>query len=192
MRRQKEFKPDREGASLLSRLYITQKQRKSIYKWALYALVLLALSVLQDVVLCRVRFLGATTDLVPCAIILICVLEGGESGAVFSLVASLLYLYSGTAPGPYCVVFLVVFGLGISIFRQAYLQSGFGAAALCVTAGMLAYEFGVFLIGLFLGYTMPERWLSFLITVAMTLLSVPLLYPVLLRTQAIGGQTWKE
>jgi hypothetical protein len=192
MRLQKEFKPDREGASLLSRLYITQKQRKSIYKWALYALVLLVLSVLQDVVLCRVRLMGATTDLVPCAIILICVLEGAESGAVFSLVASLLYLYSGTAPGPYCVVFLVIFGLGISIFRQAYLQSGFGAALLCVTAGMLIYEFGVFLIGLFLGYTMPERWLSFLITVAMTLLCVPLLYPVLLRTQAIGGQTWKE
>ena len=192
MRRQKEFKPDREGASLLSRLYITQKQRKSIYKWALYALVLLVLSVLQDVVLCRVRLMGATTDLVPCAIILICVLEGAESGAVFSLVASLLYLFSGTAPGPYCVVFLVIFGLGISIFRQAYLQSGFGAALLCVTAGMLIYEFGVFLIGLFLGYTMPERWLSFLITVAMTLLCVPLLYPVLLRTQAIGGQTWKE
>ncbi len=192
MRRQKEFKPDREGASLLSRLYITQKQRKSIYKWALYALVLLVLSVLQDVVLCRVRLMGATTDLVPCAIILICVLEGAESGAVFSLVASLLYLYSGTAPGPYCMVFLVIFGLGISIFRQAYLQSGFGAALLCVTAGMLIYEFGVFFIGLFLGYTMPERWFSFLITVAMTLLCVPLLYPVLLRTQAIGGQTWKE
>ena len=113
MRRQKEFKPDKEGAGLLARLYITQKQRRSIYKWSLYALVLLVLSVLQDVVLCRVRVLGATTDLVPCAIILICVLEGGESGAIFSLIASLLYVYSGTAPGPYCMVFLVIFSLGI-------------------------------------------------------------------------------
>lgn len=192
MRRQKDFKPDKSGASLLSRLYITQKQRKSIYKWALYALVLLVLSVVQDVVLCRVRILGATTDLVPCAIVLICVLEGAESGAVFSLVASLLYVYSGTAPGIYCMVLLVIFGLGISIFRQAYLQSGFGAAMLCVAVGMLAYEMGVFLFGLFLGHTVPERALSFLITVGMTMVAVPLLYPLLLRTQSIGGQTWKE
>lgn len=192
MGRQKDFKPDKEGASLLSRLYITQKQRKSIYKWALYALILLVLSVLQDVTLCRIRVLGATTDLVPCAIILICVLEGAESGAIFALVSSLVYLYTGTAPGPYCMVFLVVFGLGISIFRQAYLQSGFSACLLCTTAGMLAYEGGVFLIGLFLGYTLPQRWIGFLITTGMTLVTVPALYPLLLRTQSIGGQTWKE
>ena len=126
MRKQKDFKPDKEGAGLLARLYITQKQRRSVYKWSLYAFLLLVLSVLQDVVLCRVRIFGATTDLVPCAIILICVLEGGEGGAVFALISSLLYVYSGTAPGPYCMVFLVLFALGISIFRQAYLQSGFG------------------------------------------------------------------
>ena len=192
MRRQKEFKPDKEGAGLLARLYITQKQRRSIYKWSLYALVLLVLSVLQDVVLCRVRVLGATTDLVPCAIILICVLEGGESGAIFSLIASLLYVYSGTAPGPYCMVFLVIFSLGISIFRQAYLQSGFSAALLCVAVSLVAYEGGTYLIGLFLGLTMPDRWLSFLITSGLTLITVPILYPILLRTQSIGGQTWKE
>ncbi len=192
MRRQKEFKPDKEGAGLLARLYITQKQRRSIYKWSLYALVLLVLSVLQDVVLCRVRVFGATTDLVPCVIFLICVLEGGEGGAVFALVSSLLYVYSGTAPGPYCMVFLVIFALGISIFRQAYLQSGFGAAFLCTAVGMLAYEGGVYLMGLFLGLTMPERWVGFLVTGGLTLVAVPILYPLLLRTQSIGGQTWKE
>ena len=84
------------------------------------------------------------------------------------------------------------FGLGISIFRQAYLQSGFSAALLCTTAGMLAYEGSVFLIGLFLGYTLPQRWIGFLITTGMTLVTVPALYPLLLRTQSIGGQTWKE
>lgn len=192
MKRQKDFKPDKEGASLLSRLYITQKQRRSIYKWALYALVLLVLSVLQDVVLCRFRILGATTDLVPCAIILICVLEGAESGAVFTLLASLLYVYSGTAPGPYCMVFLVLFALCISIFRQAYLQSGFGAAFLCTAAAVLVYEMAVYFMGVFLGLTGADRWLGFLITGGLTLVAIPLLYPLLLRTQSIGGQTWKE
>lgn len=192
MGRQKDFKPDKEGAGLLSKLYITQKQRKAIYKWALYSLVLLLLSVLQDVVLCRFRLLGATTDLVPCAIVLICALEGAEGGSVFALIASTLYYFSGTAPGPYCIVFLTVFSLAISIFRQAYLQSGFSAALLCATVGVLVYELGVFLLGIFLGYTIPQRWLAPFITTGLTLVSVPVLYPLLLRTQSIGGQTWKE
>ena len=192
MGRQKDFKPDREGTGLLAKLFITQKQRKSIYKWALYSFVLLLLSVLQDVVLCRFRLFGATTDLVPCAIVLICALEGAEGGSVFTLIASLLYYFSGTAPGPYCIVFLTVFSLGVSIFRQAYLQSGFGAAIVCVLTGSLAYELGVFLIGLFLGYTIPRRWLAPFITTGLTLVAVPALYPLLLRIEAIGGQTWKE
>jgi hypothetical protein len=87
---------------------------------------------------------------------------------------------------------LVIFALGISIFRQAYLQSGFGAIFLCAAAGMFAYEGGIYLMGLFLKLTLPGRWFSFLITCALTVVTVPVLYPILLRTQSIGGQTWKE
>ena len=41
-----EFKPDNVGTGLLSKLYLTKKQRQALLKWLLYALVLL---VLQDV-----------------------------------------------------------------------------------------------------------------------------------------------
>ena len=192
MRRQKDFKPDKEGAGLLARLYITQKQRKSIYKWALYALVLLLLSVVQDVVLCRVRLWGATTDLVPCAIILICVLEGAEGGAIFALVSSLLYLYSGTAPGPYCLVFLVIFSLGISIFRQAYLHQGFAATFLCTAAAVMFYELLLFALGAFLGSTTLPRIRIFALTGAYTVALLPLMYPMFRSISKIGGESWKD
>ena len=101
MAKKQDFKPDKTGNGILSKLYLTAAQRRTILKWTLYAVVLLALSLLQDVVLSKVRLFGATTDLVPCAIILICILEEAHKSAVFTLIASCLFLFSGSAPGTY-------------------------------------------------------------------------------------------
>ena len=69
-RRKNEFKPDRpHGSSILSRLYITKKQRLAIGKWLLMALVLVVLSAVQDSVMSRVQIFGTTTDLVSAAIL---------------------------------------------------------------------------------------------------------------------------
>ena len=73
-----EFKPDRTGTNPFKRLYITRLQRKQILKWGLYALVCLVVLIIQDVIMSRVRFSGATTDLVPCLILLISIYEGVE------------------------------------------------------------------------------------------------------------------
>jgi hypothetical protein len=192
MEKKYEFKPDKPRTGWLSKLYLTQKQRSSILKWSLYALVLLLLSVVQDVVMCRFRIFGATTELVPCAIFLICILEGAEGGCLFTLLAAWIYLYTGTPAGPYCIVFITMLGIGMSIFRQAYLQRGFGTALLCVSLCMVFYELAVFGIGMFLGQTYGYRILGFLITALSSVLVVPVLYPVLLRIQAIGGEIWRE
>ena len=111
-RRKYEFRPDKLRSTLANKLYLTPKQRKTILRWFLLAVLLVVFSVLQDVILCRLRIFGASTDLVPCGIFLICILEGMERGSIFCLIASLLYLFSGTAPGAYCVVlitFLAIF-----------------------------------------------------------------------------------
>ena len=71
-------------------------------------MALLLISILQDVILCRFRLFGATTDLIPCAIILICIMEGVENGSVFALIASLIYQFSGSAPGMYAMVFITI------------------------------------------------------------------------------------
>jgi len=192
MARKYEFKPDKPRSGWISKLYLTRKQRLSMLKWGLYGLALLVLSVLQDVLLCRFRVYGATTELVPCGIFLICVLQGLESGSVFALVASLLYLFSGSAPGPYAMVFITFLAVGVTFLRQSYLQSGFSAALLCTAGAMLVYEMLVFLIVLFLQQTRPDRVVGFLLTAGMTLVSVPVLYPIFLAIGKIGGETWKE
>lgn len=187
-----EFKPDKPHSGFLNKLHLTQTQRKTLLKWFLYSLVLLVIALLQDVILSRVRLLGATTDLVPCAIILICIMEGTESGSIFSLIASLLYLFSGTAPGNYAMVLLTALAILLCVFRQAYLQQGFGAAFLCTGAALLLYELAIFAIGLFLELTTFTRITGFLVTAGLSLLALPVLYPIFLAIQSIGGKTWKD
>jgi len=192
MAKKQEFKPDKPQSNWLSKLYLTALQRKSISRWALYGLVLLVLSVVQDVILCRFRLFGATTELVPCGIFLICVLVGTEQGSLFALISSVLYLFSGTAPGPYSMVFITALAVFLCIFRQAYLQKGFSAAMLCTTVGMFLYEGAIFAFGLFLGLTTPSRITGFCITAALSLVAAPILYPITLSIGSIGGETWKE
>lgn len=192
MEKKHEFKPDKPTTGWLSKLYLTQKQRSSILKWSLYALVILLLSVVQDVVMCRIRIFGATTELVPCGILLICVLEGTERGCVFALLASCGYLFSGSAPGVYAMVVLTALSIGAAAFRQGYLQKGFAANMLCVVLALLLYELVVFAIGLFLGLTIVSRLHGFLLTTGLTALAAPILHPILRAIEAIGGESWKE
>ena len=178
MARQNDFKPDKPRSGILSKLFLTKQQRRSLLKWGLYALVLLILSVLQDVFLCRIRFFGATTEAVIVGIFLICLAEGVEKGSVFSLVASLLYLFSGSAAGYYSIVFITGLSVAVTLFRQSYLQKNFAAAMLCTTFAVLVYEMAVFFIGVFLEMTTWARIFSHFLTGAYSLVFVPVLYPI--------------
>jgi len=192
MAKKQEFKPDKPQSNWLSKLYLTALQRKSISRWALYGLVLLVLSVVQDVILCRFRLFGATTELVPCGIFLICVLVGTEQGSLFALISSVLYLFSGTAPGPYSMVFITALSIGICILRQGFLQKGFAAAMLCTALAMALYVLLNYAMGLFLGVTLLSRFSSICITAGLSLIAAPILYPLLLSIASIGGEAWKE
>lgn len=192
MARKNEFQPDKPKSVLINRLHLTRLQRKKLLKWVLYSLVLLALSLVQDVMLCHFRVLGASTDLVPCAIFMICLLEGMESGSLFALISSAIYLFSGSAPGIYALVLLTFIAIFASYFRQAFLQKGFSAAMLCTVLSLFLYELLVFAFGLFLGQAQPGWILSFVLTAGMTSLTAPILYPVLIKIGSIGGEVWKE
>lgn len=187
-----EFRPDKTGPGLLDKLHLTKTQRQNLLKWLLYGLVLLVLSVLQDVILCKFRIFGATTDLVPCGILLICLAEGVERGCVFALVASMLFLFSGSAPGFYAVPLLTVLAVGVTILRQGLLRKGFASAVLCVTLGMLLYEASIYVAGLVLELTRPERIVGFVLTAAMSLVAVPALYGIIRSIGNIGGESWKD
>ncbi|MDD6200223.1 MAG: hypothetical protein PUB93_03025 [Firmicutes bacterium] len=190
--RKRDFRPDKNHSGALSKLYITKKQRRTLLKWLLMALVLIALSVVQDVILSRVRLFGAATDLVPAAILTVCIMLDPEVGSVFVLVASSLYWFSGSAPGPYVIVVMTVLGVVIGILRQSFLRYGFLTVMLCAAAAVMLYELTVFGIGFFLGFTTLSRLGSFCLSGALSLAVMPLLYPVFAAIRKMGGETWTE
>ncbi len=192
MAKKQEFRPDKPRSSWLSKLYLTQLQRRNLLKWALYSLSLLVLSLVQDVILCRFRLYGATTELVPCAIFLICILEGTHLGSVFALVSSVLYCFTGTAAGPHAILLITALAIGVCAFRQGYLQKSFSSAMVCLVPAMVVYELVIFAVALVLEQTRPDRIWGFLITAGLTLLTGPVLYPLFVAIGSIGGQSWKE
>ncbi len=191
-RRKYEFKPDRTDGGTLKKLYLTPTQRRQILKWGLISAVLVVLSLLQDVVLSQVHIYEATFDLVVCGILLCAMFFDPETAAIFTLISSTLYYFSGTAPGTYSIALITGLGTLLCIFRRGYLQKCFSATMLCAAAGMMAYELLVFTVGWFLGSTTFERLRVFALCGALSVVVMPLLYPVFLSISNIGGESWKE
>lgn len=192
MAKKYEFQPDKPYATWLSKLQLTRQQQKQTLRWTLYALILLVLSLAQDVVLCRFRLFGGTTELVPCGIFIISIMEGTQKGSVFSLIAAGFYLLSGSAPGPHVLVLITVMAVLVSALRQTYLHPRFPAVLMCVALAMLVYELGVFGLCLLLGQVTIARYMTFLVPAVTSLAVVPLVYPLAKVIGKIGGETWKE
>ena len=191
-KRKYEFRPDPTGYDVAGKLYLTQQQRRALLKWLLYSLICVAGLVLQDSMLARLRFLGGGFELAPALIILIVVLEGCDSGSVFALGASMVYVFSGSAQGRYCIVFLTLTAVLAAAFRQSYLRRGAGSDLICVGGAMLGYELAVFATGLFLELTYSGRWGAFVMTAVVSTLSAGAVYKLVKNVGTIGGNVWKE
>lgn len=187
-----EFRPDRTESGILNKLYLTRKQRLSLLKWVLLGTLIVALSVIQDVIMSRARIFGGTTDLVSCAILLLGILLEPDQGCVFALIASAFYYFSGSAPGPQALILLTGIGSLFGIFSRSYLRSGFLATFLCAAAAVMLYELAVFAMGVFLGFTTVARFGAFLVSGLLSVAVIPLIYPIAKSIAKIGGDTWKE
>ena len=187
-----DFKPDSEETSILHKLHMTQLQRLTLLRWTLYVLTCIVMLVIQDVIMSHFSFLGATTDLVVCVILLITIMEGTEVGSLFVFLASILYYFSGSSPGPYCVVLLTFVGIGATMFRQFYWHWNISSILRGGGAALVLYELGTFATGLFLKLTHWGRLGIFLVTALLSWIAmIPLFYLINLIGQ-IGGHTWKE
>ena len=187
-----EFKPDRVKNTLSKRFHLTLLQRRQWLQWGLYALLCLFLVVVQDVIMSQVHIRGAVTDLVPAAILLICVISDAYNGSLFTIIASTMYVFTGTAPGPYVIAYLTVLGVAAAIFRQSFWRRDFRSNILCAGLALLAYELGIYGTGIFLGLTYWGRIGVFLLTWLLSFAVMLALYPLVRKIQKIGGEAWRE
>ena len=191
-RKKIEFRPDPTGHNWADKLKLTPLQRKSLLKWVLYSAVCVAGLVLQDSMLARLRLFGGCFDVTPALIVLICVLEGSEKGSLFALLASMVYVFSGTGQGYYCIAMLTLAAVLATAFRQSYLRRGAGSDLICVGGAMMLYEMGVFMAGLLQGLTYRARWGVFFMTAVISTLAAGAVYALLKYIGTIGGNAWKE
>lgn len=187
-----EFKPDRERIPLSKKLHLTALQRRQVLQWSLYGLLCLFLLIVQIVIMSQVSIRGATTDLVPMAILLISVMSDAYTGSLFAIIASTLFVFSGAAPGPYVIAYITVLGVAAAFFRQSFWRRSFRSNILCSGLALLGYELAVFGTGIFLSLTYWGRIGVFLLTWGLSFLVMLALYPLVRRIQKIGGEIWRE
>ena len=192
MARRNEFKPDRQRNNDLGKLLLTKKQSRGLLRWTLFGVVCMVGLLVQDVALYRLSYRGVCAEIMPCLIMMVAIMQGAESGCVFALVMSCLYYLSGSSPGAIVIPLITVPTTLVAIFRQGNLRQGIGAILFCAAVGMLMYELSVFGFGLFLELTITERLDAMVLTALMSLIAVPVAYPLFLAIGKIGGETWKE
>ena len=190
--RQNEFRPDPATSTWLKTRKLTRQQRLRLFKWLMYALIVIMSLVIQDVIMSQLRLFGATTDLAVGAILLITVIEGTDVGSLFVFIASILYWFSGSSPTPVSIILLTALGIGATMFRQMFWHRSRGTLTLCACLALTAYELGLFVTGLMQGLTYWGRLPSFLLTSVYTCLVMIPLYSLVDKTGLIGGNTWKE
>ena len=190
--RQNEFRPDPATSTWLKTRKLTRQQRLRLFKWLMYALIVIMSLVIQDVIMSQLRLFGATTDLAVGAILLITVIEGTDVGSLFVFIASILYWFSGSSPTPVSIILLTALGIGATMFRQLFWHRSRGTLTLCACLALTAYELGLFVTGLMQGLTYWGRLPSFLLTSIYTCLVMIPLYSLVYKTGLIGGNTWKE
>lgn len=192
LRRKYEFKPDAQGTTWLKKLYLTRLQRLNLLKWSLYGLLCLLFLVIQDVIMSRISFFGATTDLAPTMILLITVLLGSEYGSVFVLTASTLYWFTGSAPGAYTIAIMSFLGIFATLLRQLNWRRSLGSIVITAGIALLLYELGVFLAGILIGLTRWDRMGYFVLAALLSWVVMIPLYPLTYKIGQIGGEPWKE
>ena len=190
--RQNEFRPDPATSTWLKTRKLTRQQRLRLFKWLMYALIVIMSLAIQDVIMSQLRLFGATTDLAVGAILLITVIEGTDVGSLFVFIASILYWFSGSSPTPVSIILLTALGIGATMFRQMFWHRSRGTLTLCACLALTAYELGLFVTGLMRGLTYFGRLPSFLLTSVYTCLVMIPLYSLVYKAGLIGGNTWKE
>ena len=190
--RQPEFRQDSLGTNFLKKLYMTKQQRLRLLRWMSYALSCLVALLIQDDILSRIPIWGACIDLPAAVILLITVIEGTESGSVFVLLASTVYYFTGSAPGPYTVAAMTIFGIGATLFRQLYWHRSRGAILLCACIALMLYEVATFGGAMFMELTRWDRFGMFLLSGLYGCVVMIPLFPLMHKFGSIGGHTWKE
>ncbi len=161
---------------------MNQTYRK-LWMWGLYALLFLAVMLMQTTVFGRVRFFGVKLNLMPVAVACIAMQAGHEAGGIFGLAAALFWYAAGAEDGTMAMLLFTAIGI-----LAGYLCDNFFAKRLLTALGLclgalVLHEGCLFLLRFYLGAADWPLLAWVPKTAGLSLLGCP---PIYLLAKAIG------
>jgi cell shape-determining protein MreD len=173
---------------MLEKLHLTPRQWKIVLKWALHTALFLFVMMVQTVCLGDVKFFGVSVSLLPILLSCVCIKEEPGAGGVFTLIASLIWCWSGADFGSMAVFLLPVTGVLSGIACRAFINNRFLPCALCCLLNLWLYESIQFLLKFMFGSVAGALYLTKVLPcVALSMLACPLLYLAVKAISRIGG-----
>ena len=155
---------------------------KKILMWALYAVLMVVLALLQTVVFGRVRYFGAKVSLLPVALACVAMHAEPEGAGLFGLVSGLCWYACGADGAGLSILTFTAVALGVSWLCRQYLRPQLAAALLLSAAALLVTQGALALIRLYLGTPGQTGLRVLLIGCGLSLIACP---PVYLLTRRI-------
>ena len=170
---------------MLDKLYITPRQWLRFLRWALYALLLLFVAMLQTVVLAgRV---SVCPDFVPIVIACVCLREGPERGGTFALISSLLWCLSGADQGSVAIAVLTIVPIAGSLLSRAVLANRFIPCLITAFATVAIEQSTMFFLKFFFSNAAGSLFFTKLLPcVLISTLAQPPVYWLVKRIAKIG------
>ena len=100
-----------------------QARYKKAVMWALYALLMLTVFVIQGVVFGRTRYFGTKLSLLPVALACIAMHAGAENGGVFGLAAGTFWCLSGGDGAGLLILLCTLCAVAVGYLCDRYLNA---------------------------------------------------------------------
>lgn len=160
-----------------------QNRSKATLMWGLYAVLLLAVLLVQTVILGQVRVWGGKPNLMPMAVICVAVWTGHERGGLFALVTAVLWALTGADDGALSIVSFTLCAIAAGWLCDSVLPRRLVPCVLLCLVGLLFHGGADFLLKFYLGEADWSLALWVPATVACSIAASPVLY---LLCKAIG------
>lgn len=154
---------------------MNQTYRKSIM-WALYALLLLMVMLVQTTTFGRIRFFGVKLSLLPVAMVCIAMHTDHEAAGLFGLLAGLFWYAFGAENGTMSIAAFPLIGVVAGWLCGNFFSCRFLPAVL-LSLGALLFQEGLWFLIKFYLEEAPFaliRWVP--LTVGLSLLTCPVIY----------------
>lgn len=159
-----------------------RERYKKALMWALYAVLLLAVLVLQGVVFGRVRYFGTKLSLIPVVVACAAMHGGAEEGGAFGLAAGVVWCLSGGDGGGLLIVLCAVCAVSAGYLCDRYLNRNFLSAMMMSLLSLIVTQTILFLFKYYIGEAGQEGWIILLRQIGLSMLALP---PVYLAAWAI-------